>query len=425
MPYKIKKNLFVLCLLVAVDCNSQTNTNHWYLQIDSLLSHKAYFAARDLYASHRSFITRQQQLITEATLDHVFNRLTSSNQKIEQLFRNYTNSLPDSVKCKLLITKQSNHGKLYEYQKAAEVIDVLLKQYALQISKEEKEDFENTEKIWKSLAGQPKQKIIVTKTTHLKFIRDKAGLANLTVTKNTDSTQFIFDTGANISTVTESVAKQMGMKFMEGVIDVTAITGKNVKSRIAVCPELRIGDMNVYNAVFLVFPDEALSIKAIQYQIHGILGFPVIEALKEIQITKNDELIIPIKPSKTSLQNMALDFLTPVLNINGDSYTFDTGADKTILYAPYFNKYKSSIEHKSEERLLGFGGAGGSITKKGYIIPFMPVINGKSINISSTQLFKESIRPEDKYYFGNIGQDVIRKFDKMVLNFESMSILFE
>ncbi len=63
---------------------------------------------------------------------------------------------------------------------------------------------------------------------------------------------------------------------------------------------------------FLVFPDEALAFPEIGYQIHGIIGFPVIEGMKEIEITRDDRFIVPDKRSTFSERNLAIDFLTPL-----------------------------------------------------------------------------------------------------------------
>lgn len=418
--------------LITISCIAQSNKSLITFQhIDSLITEKDFFVARNVYHSKKATLSKEHQLILEANLDHVFNRLAASNQKINQLFQQFSKTLPDSLKCKLLVIKQNNHGKLFEYKEAFTTLNQVMNQYNRFLSKAEQEDFANTRLIWKSLSGQPKQQVHIATTTTLKIKRDKAGLANIHVsyqgagTAKKDSADFVFDTGANISTVTESMAKKCGMQFMEGMIDVIAITGKTVKSRIAVCPQLNLGNIQVQNAVFLVFPDSALAVPSIQYQIQGILGFPVIEALKEIQITRSEELIVPLQPGHFPNQNMTLDFLTPIIDLDGDNYTFDTGANSTLLYKTYFEKHRNEIEKNYKEQELQFGGAGGNIRKQGYLINFVPSINNKPVKIENVQVYKESIKADERHLSGNIGQDLIRKFDKMIISFASMSVHFE
>lgn len=341
------------------------------------------------------------------------------------LFRDYSSRLPDSVKYALLNIKQANHGKLFEYKEAYRAISEMINKYSNLVTTEKSEDLKNTELIWSSLARQPPQVMIIKDNTDIKMKRDKEGLANLTVTHGTDSVDFIFDTGANLSTITESTAKKLQVTIVGSGIDVASVTGKNIKSKIGICPLINIGNITVENAVFLVFPDSALAIPQIQFQINGIIGFPVIEAMKEVQITQNNEFIVPAQRTTHHIQNMALDFLTPIICLDGDSYTFDTGADYTMLYELYFRKYKKQIEGNYKKLDLRFAGAGGDRIEKGYKIPFKAMVEGKPFIIDSVMVFSKNIKETENYFYGNIGQDLIKQFKKMTLNFESMFIRFE
>ncbi len=396
-----------------------------YHKIDSLITHKQFFAARELLHTKKESLSPFHYLKLGAAIDNVFNQLDASNAKIDALIQGYDELLDDSTNYHLLYIRQSNYGKLYEYQKALESIHEIIDKYKHLLSEKELADFKNTRTIWQNLAGQAKQEVILKETVAIKMSRDRAGLANLPVSNGADSLGFIFDTGANISTVTESVAARFGMTLMDSVIDVTSITGNKIKSRIAVCKDLYLRSIHIKNAVFLVFPDAALYIPQISYQINGILGFPVIEALGEVQISREDEFVVPLQHSAPTQLNLALDFLTPVIEIAGDSYTFDTGADETMLYKPYYQKYPKKFRGKRERKRLKFGGAGGSVTRKGYLIDFEARLGDQNIRLRKIMAFSEPTRENIDGYFGNIGQDLIGKFDRMILNFKTMFIRFE
>lgn len=426
----MNKQIFPVLLLVLLAGCKETTINEeqsktCFKTIESLIDKKDFFAARDHYNDCRQKMNEYHQLVSGALVDHAFNRLDSSNQKIGRLLQEYGTDLSDSLRYKLLVAKQINHGKRYEYEEAYQAINEIINTLDDQIPAVEKNDFLNARIIWKTLSGQPGQAVTVAGTTTLKIKHDKAGLANLTVGTGADSLDFIFDTGANFSTVTASTAKRFNMVMMDSVIDVRAITGTMVKSGIAVCPEFHMGNIKIKNAVFLVFADSALAVPKIGYQINGIIGFPVIEAMKEIQITRAGEFIVPQQRTAYEHSNMALDFLTPVLVLNGDSYTFDTGANKTILYSAYFRKHKKDIESIYQEREVDLGGAGGSVNRKVYSITFIPVIDDKPVRIDSVMVLEENMAEELEYFYGNIGQDLIKKFDRMTLNFEAMFIRFD
>lgn len=396
-----------------------------YKAVQRLIENKDFFSARDRAQANLHRLRTYHSLVINASIDNAFNRPQQSNSNIDLILTGHAAKLTDSVRLELLKLKQANHARLFEYDKAAMVTNEIIHKYSAILKEEDIADYRNTGNIWHALKGQPKQELIISGDTRMKMIRDKVNLTNLEVSAGGALTGFIFDTGANISTVTKSTAEKFNMVMLDAKIEVGAITGAKVNSGLAVCPEMRIGNITVKNAVFLVFEDKDLAFPQIDYQIHGILGFPVIEAMKEVQITTTDEFIVPETQSSYEKQNMALDFLTPVIQIEGGYYTFDTGAAATSLYRKYFEKHKAEIEASYSQTELHLGGAGGMKTFKGYKITFSPVINNRQLTIENVQLHTEKIDEKDDLYYGNIGQDLIKQFSKMTINFESMFIKFD
>ncbi len=405
--------------------NSTPAYSATYRQIDSLITQKAFFPARRIYEKVLPDLDTRERLLLGAVLDNYFNRPSESNDKIRQSEQDKHLKTSDTTNLALLLLQQQNYGRLGAYARAYTALNTALLRYKSLMKKTERADHRNTRKIWKACTGLPKQRVTLTKDVTLPMRRDRIGLANLSVTKDTSVVDFIFDTGANISTVSESTARRLGMKWLNGTIEVGAITGKKVKARLAVCDRMRIAGIVIEHAIFLVFPDKALYFAPISFQINGIIGFPVINALKEIHFRHGDTLFIPAKPTPMALHNMALDFLTPVINIDEESYTFDTGADHTLLYKSFYRKYKPHIDTTYAEQPLSFGGVGGSITLPGYKVNFVKTLFGKNIRLDSLSLYKNDFEADAKTYYGNIGQDLLRQFDEFVLNFESMYILFK
>jgi hypothetical protein len=339
--------------------------------------------------------------------------------------KKYMHLLKDSVKKNLLELRQHNAVRLYRYADALDAATVLLKNYVTYFTTEERESLTNNAAIWKLLQKTKPQQVRINQSCTLRLKRDKANLQNLPVTSGSDTTDFIFDTGANFSVTTKTYAQIFKMQVLPGTIKVNAITGIKVDAEIAVCPFFRIGEIVVSNAVFLVMADSALAFPQIGYQINGIIGFPVLEALNEMSITKDDLFIVNKRYSAGNELNFALDFLTPVIRINQQPYTFDTGADETILYANYFAANKQTITANNTETDFTFGGAGGYIKRKGFYTSFKTVLNNKIIQLDSVQVVKEPFNEKSKHYFGNIGQDLMGQFQSMTINFKSMFIRFD
>jgi len=52
-------------------------------------------------------------------------------------------------------------------------------------------------------------------------------------------------------------------------------------------------------------------------------------------------------------------------------------------------------------------------------------ICGKETVVDNLEVFTIPLREEDKYFYGNLGQDVISRFDTLIINFSKMYLKFE
>jgi len=182
--------------------------------------------------------------------------------------------------------------------------------------------------------------------------------------------------------------------------------------------------------VFLVLNDEDISFPQIDYYINGIIGFPVIEAMDEIRISKNNTISIPKNPINYNQNNFALDGLTPIIAVKYKedtlSFGFDTGARQTTLYSPFYENYKNEIEEKYKLETFKSSSAGGVIEFNGYIIEELSFSVGESSGtVNNLQLHKNNIGTDENNFHGNFGQDYIKQFDEMIISFKYSSVIFK
>src|SRR5438270_12536001 len=87
----------------------------------------------------------------------------------------------------------------------------------------------------------------------------------------------VFDTRANISTITQTCAKKLGLRLLSvSYNEGSGATGIQFKTGLGVADSLYIGDLLVRNVVFQVMPDSILYIAPVKFQLNMIIGFPVI-----------------------------------------------------------------------------------------------------------------------------------------------------
>ncbi|MDF2188974.1 retropepsin-like aspartic protease [Paraflavitalea sp. CAU 1676] len=398
--------------------------------LDSLLERRQYFQLREaLNKDHQKDLPQHRRLYLQAFTHNFFHELESSNAVIDRIFRQYSRQFSDKELGKLLGKRIDNHVKLFQYSAAHQASELLLSKYGHTLNEEDRKDVLNSDIIWKGLVNVPAQRTLVKQDTRIYYLRDRAGLINVPTTFRDSTYDFVFDTGANLSVITESFAAKAGLDVMNVVFKVRAITGIEVDAKLGVARQLKLGNIEVENVVFIVFPDSVLSFAGGAYKINGIIGFPVIEQLQEVRIDKAGFIEVPREAVNKSIRNFGIDELTPVINIGVNSdllpFTFDTGAQITDLNEPFYLHYKADVEASGKLVDMQQGGAGGYATSKAWRVPatrFM--VGGDTITVPNLNVKTSSANSKDRFYYGNLGQDVMSKFSELVINFKYMYVDF-
>ncbi|WP_242132619.1 retropepsin-like aspartic protease [Aestuariivivens marinum] len=427
------RNTLLLLLILFIGCQqSQDKTSDFIVlqELEQLIDNQNYFKLKQVFKSEKDKLSKDHKLYFKAIISNVFNNLEESNSIIDEIINKKTINLTDTMLNALYNTKLLNHINLNEYNDAVLTSEIIQNKYRQLNDSSKIETLNNEIKIWKSLRNTPRQEIIRNSDISFPMVRDKVGLFNVDVTINDTIKNFVFDTGANISVIKRSLVKHLNLTYIESDFYVTAFTGQRVDSDIAIAETLRIGELTFKNVVFLVLNDEDISFPQIDYYINGIIGFPVIEAMEEIRISKNDSIHVPQNPVEYNLSNFALDGLTPIIAVNYKkdtlSFGFDTGARVSTLYAPFYEKYKNEVDSNYELQKFKSGSAGGVIEFEGYIIEDIVLKVGESnASLKDLQLHKYKIGTEANNLYGNFGQDYIKQFDEMIISFKNSSVLFK
>lgn len=407
---------------------SQTNEAA-FNKLTSFYNNKQYFKLKNILKTDGSSLDKIQREYFNSLVLCVFNKPSESNGFINELLKEYPEDLSDSMKVNLLNSKLLNCINLYLYEDAFNVTEELLTRYKTLIDQDGIDELENSALIWKAASGVAPQTVSKTGDTKLDIKRDLAGLANIKVSINNIEEDFIFDTGANFSTVSNSFAKKLGMNFLQGNVEVGTSTDMKVNAELAFVDSLRIGNIIFTNAMFLVLPDKDLTFADGAYVINGIIGFPVIEDMKQITLSEK-EIFIPALSDRSMYNNLSMNGLIPIIETIIDSDTlilsFDTGAKSTMLYSLYFQNNKTDVENNYSLEDIKFGGAGGVTIMKGYNLNGLNFeIASGNVNLDSVSLIREHFTDNDEFVYGNLGNDFIKKFSKMTINFENMYVDFE
>jgi hypothetical protein len=425
----MKKTHSLLLLFLFISCR-----HHYSLQLEkewqSLLDQKEYFRLRDQIALHKEDISPDKGLYFSAWVDNVFSKNAASVQKIQMLLDDYGRDISDSVRARLLLLEEDNYFKTYQYARAAGADNEMIRHYRNAMDSATYADVKNTAIITNALARVPPQQAFIPGNETIFWTKNKAGLIQIPVRHKDSVYLSIFDTRANISSISDTYAKKIGIRMLDVAYDEgSGITGNRFRVALGVADSLRINNILMKNVVFQVMPDEALYIAPIDLSLPIIIGYPVIAQWREIHIHQNGTMTIPSTPRPAAWHNMALDGLDPVIQavVGKDTlgFKFDTGASTSDIFDNYFQLHKDDIIRHGKASTVQIAGAGGIVKKEVYTMDFRITVGGKTAFLKQVSVHKDPIPNLNEKFYGNLGQDLMGQFKETTLNFEDMYVDFQ
>jgi hypothetical protein len=316
--------------------------------------------------------------------------------------------------------------RLHRYPAAGRALEELLADLPSFVDSAQIRDYRNMLRLTNGLAETPPQRVLSRSATVLE--RDERGHVPLQV--DGAARAYLLDTGANYSALIRSEAEGLGLEIRPADLEVGTSTDATVTVAVAVADSLRIGGVLLSDVVFLVLPDEALTFPGLV--IRGIVGFPVIEALGEVRFEPDGGIEIPDRIPERNAHNLALQSLTPLVRVESAKDTlvcgFDTGANRTQFYEPFYRENRARIEEEGMPDTLKAGGAGGIRELPGYRLPRITLrVAGDTTTLSDVHVHTRSLTrlPEDNVLDCNLGQDVLDAFGGYTVDFRNMAFTLE
>lgn len=371
-------------------------------------------------------VERPGDLYFFAWENFLFNKPLQSNENIESFFHSKSFIYPDSVAAELLILKYQNHIRLFEYKTADSICSILLFRYPSVIDAAVVTAIRNSAAITAALVNIAPQTIERKEDLDIKYKRDLVNLIRIPVTMQQHTEEYIFDTGANFSCISESEAKKSGVRILEAKFDVMSSSKAAVESKLGVADELHIGNITFRNVVFIILPDKALKFAGGIYKIKGIIGLPVIEQMKHIEITKNNRLRSTANFTGKGIINMGLEGNTPFVNVNfygrDHIYIFDTGAAASVFGNKFSDAYGDSLL-TAKDGSAHVGGAGGVQKIKTRTAKNVHYKFGNTTGkLKSISIQLNGVMDVMANYYGIVGQDIFMQWEVMTIDFENMFV---
>ncbi len=241
-----------------------------------------------------------------------------------------------------------------------------------------------------------------------------------------------FDTGADVSALSESDAKRFNLHVLNAQIKEGDVTGAEVDSRVAVANELSIGTFRLNHVAFLVFSDNQPPFNQLPPGSRGVIGLPVLLALERFGWQADKTFGINSKSSSSSLSQPNLCFhehgALALIQFEDHNLTLrlDTGADTTDLYPPFAELFPELIRTASKTESYKMEGVGGAKNMNAAILESLRLsIGGFPVTLKPANVLLTRTTESSRYLQGNLGMDLLQQAHKATFDFKKMMLTLE
>lgn len=390
-----------------------------------LFDQKRYFELRDAVENY-SGRSEAKLLFFRGVVANAFNRPVDSARYLKQYLARagrdgewlsgaYTLLADDFV-------------KTHDYGKAADAYRTVLERFRQTLKPGEAKDYENAAALYGSLRGVPRQRMFLDRDARLNGPSKGAGWS-VPVEAGGRRVTLGLDTGANISLLARSVAERLGVKMLGGSTSIGSVTSIEVRPGLGFLPSMKVGGATVHNAVFIVLDDQALTFPD-GFKLEGVIGFPIIEGFGRVVFGNDGAVSVARASTRRGRPNICLDgrdiLFRGVYEGKELTFTLDTGAERSVLYLPFLRDFEAEVKARYGLRNEKFTGVGGTEEVPAYTVKdFAVSFSGRGVRLPEVRLLTRALNDNGKYYHGNVGQDLIKRFRLMTLDFVSMKVAFE
>ncbi|MBX9602104.1 MAG: aspartyl protease family protein [Bryobacteraceae bacterium] len=235
--------------------------------------------------------------------------------------------------------------------------------------------------------------------------------------------EYLVDTGANISLLSASEARRLGLSAGSLGGPLKDAAGGEVSVRAAIAPEMRLGGVVLKNAAFGIVSDDQQPFVALPEGKRGVLGIPVLIALGVLSWSKDGGVATGGASSGCADANMVFAGAMPLVRgeYSGVPLTFelDTGATRTSLWPAFAKRFPRGLEKSASVDVTGI--ASSRKAKAARLPSFSLALGGRTATLQDVRL----VLDEKSRLAGRVGMDMFADAERVTLDFASMCIAVE
>lgn len=376
---------------------------------------------KSLYDSHRWFELRDAAEKNDAPAFYrgavacAFNQLPQCEKIMAGVFNDKAHAGDSIEGHRILASAYLNHAN---YRDAKAQLDALL---ALD---PKDSDALNDRPTLLALSQYPDQEIAGPRSTTVRLEDD-----GLPFSINGVKATYWFDTGAELSVLTDSEAKRFGLTVQALPVKVGDVNGTQIDSRVAIADEFLIGSVRLKHVAFLVVPDNHPPFNQGKPGSRGLIGLPVLLGLETFVWNADRKFEIGAKSLDRSAPHadLCLDGSHPVVQMRFEdhnlAFPLDTGATNTDLYPPFAAEFPELLRSANKTDSYKMEGVGGTKLMDAATLESVRfTIGGFPVVLKPAGVLLKPTTTASKFFDGNLGIDLLQQAQETVFDFTSMTL---
>ena len=400
------------------------------MKVGELLNTSNWFELERVYPTIAADVqTPMLKQMAEVMLASNFNRPTELREKLPKLIAEHQTELGFENVCNMTVMGAMLEGYEGNYAVAADMVKAIADAVKSAAGSLDGTGLSELLAYYEAVREYPAPVLEKPAEDTKIALAEKSELLWIPAVVNGKSYDFILDTGASFTMISQNLAKDMGAKIISDPVFVGGGESSGGYGQRAFIDNLNVGPISFQNVIAFVSDnpsdDDPLKVDA-------VLGMDFIKRAGEIQIDLSEmALIIPAQTTPPSHgRNIILEVNIPVVesyDANGNRYTFifDTGATGANLSDRWFAKNAEMVAALPVETQHTWG-HGGTVQNQVVKVPEYKLTIG---NVSANFYEVPAIVPADGTISssrdGRLGMGLLKQFRKVIFNFKDMFVAFE
>jgi hypothetical protein len=238
--------------------------------------------------------------------------------------------------------------------------------------------------------------------------------------------QYIVDSDALMCVISRGEAKRLGLRLIQGGTSFEGITGKSEAKELAVADRLKIGNTELRNVAFIVFPDDMEAFAKLPEEQRGAVGLSVLIALETVGWNRAGEFRIgfPGAPSNLGNANLSFDDTSPLtlVEIQGHKLAvdLDTGTGVSSIWPRFGVEFPELVEGARQSK-FSVSGATGSAEFNSATLPELRIeAGGFPIIFRNAPVLLNPTIAISKWHYGQLGVDQFSQAPELKLDFRAL-----